>query len=299
MIEQIIVVGGGAIGSVYAAKLAERHDVTLIARAAHAEAIRRGGLRVTGREEGTRAMRAETAVAAIAPHTLVLLTTKVHDSRQAIAPLVDKLRGDTVILCVQNGLGSEDIVKAEVGGRCLVLRAITQFGAIFEQPGVVDYTAAGATLLEPSARSDEIAALLSASGLDGRVSADIKVEIWRKLTFNCVINPITAIVGSHVGGIADSRLDPVRQLVVDECLQVARADGVLFDIDFVPTITDVFGAARTIASMRQDLLKGKPTEIDHMNGAVVALGRRFGIACPVNAALVAVIKAMEARGVAQ
>jgi 2-dehydropantoate 2-reductase len=204
-----------------------------------------------------------------------------------------------VILCVQNGLGSEDIVRAEVGGRCLVLRAITQFGAIYREPGVVDFTAAGATLVEPSARSAEIAALLSASGLDGRVSDNIKIEIWRKLIFNCVINPITAIVASEVRGIADPRLDPVKQLVVDECLRVAAADGVVFDIDFVPTIAEVFGTARTIASMRQDLLKGKPTEIEHMNGAVVALGQRFGIACPVNTALVAIIKGLEARAVAQ
>jgi 2-dehydropantoate 2-reductase len=299
MIDQIIVLGGGAIGSVYAAKLAEHHDVTLIARDAHVDAIRRGGLRVIGREQATRTMRAETAVDTIAPGALVLLTTKVNASRRAIAPIVDKLREDTVIVCVQNGLGSEDIVKEEVGGRCLVLRAITQFGAIFQQPGVVDFTAAGWTLLEPSARSAEIATLLSGSGLDGRVSADIKVEIWRKLIFNCVINPITAIVACEVGGIAEPRLDPVKQLVVDECLAVARADGVVFAVDFMQTIADVFGAARTIASMRQDLLKGKPTEIDHMNGAVVALGRRFGIACPVNAALVALIKTIEARGVAQ
>jgi len=299
MIEQIIVLGGGAIGSIYAAKLAERHDVTLIARPAHADAVRRSGLRIIGHEQATRMMRAETAVGAVAPHALILLTTKVNDSREAIAPLVDMLHDNTVILCVQNGLGSEEIVRAEVGGRCLVLRAITQFGAVFQQPGVVDYTAAGATLLEPSARSAEIAALLSGSGLDGRVSEDIKTEIWRKLIFNCVINPITAIVGSEVRGIVDPRLDPVKQLVVDECLQVARADGVTFDIDFVPTIAERFGAARTIASMRQDLLKGKATEIDHMNGAVVALGRRFGIACPVNAALVAIIKSIEARAVAQ
>jgi 2-dehydropantoate 2-reductase len=299
MIEQIIVLGGGAIGSVYAAKLAERHDVALIARAAHAEAIALCGLRVTGREDVTRRMHAATAVDAIAAHTLILLTTKVNDSRGAILPLVEKLRDDTVILCVQNGLGSEDIVKAAVGGRCLVLRAITQFGAIFQQPGVVDYTAAGATLIEPSARSAEVAALLSESGLDGRVSQNIKSEIWRKLIFNCVINPITAIIASEVRGIADPRLDPVKQLVIDECLLVVRADGVAFDIDFVRTIAEVFGTARTIASMRQDLLKGKPTEIDHMNGAVVALGERFGIACPVNAALVAVIKTMEARAVAQ
>ena len=299
MIDDVIVLGGGAIGSVYAAKLAGRHAVTLIARQAHADAINRDGLRVTGREAATHRIRAGTAIESIAPNTLILLTTKVTHSRQAVAPLAQKVRDDTVILCVQNGLGSEDIVKQEVAGRCLVLRAITQFGAIFEQPGVVDFTAAGATLVEPSPRSVEIAALLTGAGLDGRVSPDIKLEIWRKLIFNCVINPITAIVGAEVGGIADPRLDAWKQLVVDECLQVAAADGVRFDVDFVPTIAEVFGSARTIASMRQDLLKGKQTEIDHMNGAVVALGERFGISCPVNAAPVATIKAMEARGVAQ
>jgi 2-dehydropantoate 2-reductase len=299
VIDQIVVLGGGAIGSVYAAKLAAHHPVTLIARAAHAEAINRDGLVVTGHEAGRYRLRAATAVERIAAGTLILLTTKVTHSRQAVAPLAGQVRADTVILCVQNGLGSEDIVKDAVDGRCLVLRAITQFGAIFQEPGVVDFTAAGATLVEPSARSAEIADLLSRSGLDGRVSDNIKREIWRKLIFNCVINPITAIVGSEVGGIADSRLDPWKQLVVDECLSVAAADGVTFDIDFVPTIAEVFGSARTIASMRQDLLKGKPTEIDHMNGAVVALGRRFGIECPVNAALVATVKALEAHGMAQ
>jgi len=299
VIDQIVVLGGGAIGSVYAAKLAAHHPVTLIARPAHAEAINRDGLVVTGREAGRYRLRAATAVDRIAAGTLILLTTKVTHSRQAVAPLAGQVRADTVILCVQNGLGSEDIVKDAVDGRCLVLRAITQFGAIFQEPGVVDFTAAGATLVEPSARSAEIADLLSRSGLDGRVSDNIKREIWRKLIFNCVINPITAIVGSEVGGIADSRLDPWKQLVVDECLSVAAADGVTFDIDFVPTIAEVFGSARTIASMRQDLLKGKPTEIDHMNGAVVALGRRFGIECPVNAALVATVKALEAHGMAQ
>jgi 2-dehydropantoate 2-reductase len=299
MIDEIVVLGGGAIGSVYAAKLAVGHPVTLIARQAHADAINRDGLRITGREPATHRIQAGTAVERIAPNTLILLTTKVTHSREAVAPLVGKVRDDCVILCVQNGLGSEDIVKQAVAGRCLVLRAITQFGAIFQQPGVVDFTAAGATLVEASPRSAEIAALLTESGLDGRVSPNIKLEIWRKLIFNCVINPITAIIGAEVGGIADSRLDAWKQLVVDECLQVAAADGVTFDIDFVPTIAEVFGTARTIASMRQDLLKRKPTEIDHMNGAVVALGQRFAIACPVNAALVATIKAMEARGVAQ
>jgi len=95
-----------------------------------------------------------------------------------------------------------------------------------------------------------------------------------------------------VGAIADPRLDPLKQLVVGECLEVARTEGVAFEVDFVRTIADVFGSSRNIASMRQDLMRGKPTEIDYMNGAVVDLGRRCGIECPVNAALVALIKAM-------
>jgi hypothetical protein len=174
-----------------------------------------------------------------------------------------------------------------------VLRAITQFGAIVQSPGVIDFTASGYTLIEQSPRSEAIAGVLTACDLDGRVSDDIKTEVWRKLIFNCVINPITSITGSDVGGIADARLDPLKQLVIDECLAVARSDGVDFSVDFLTTIAEVFGPSRNIASMRQDLLRGRPTEIDHMNGAVVDLGRRAGIDCPVNAALVAIIKAMD------
>lgn len=291
--EPIIVLGAGAIGSVYAAKLSTRHPVTVVARRDHVDAIRADGLRLIGKETMTARVDAVTQAGAIAPGTIVLLTTKVNASEAALAPIAGLVRDDTVIVCVQNGLDSEGIARRAVGGRCLVLRAITQFGAIFEAPGLINFTAAGYTLLEDGPRSAAIAELLSASGLDGRVSADITTEIWRKLVYNCVINPITAITGCEVGGIADPRLDPLKQLVIDECLAVARSEGVVFTIDFLATITEVFGASRTIASMRQDLMRGRPTEIDHMNGAVAALGRRAGLDCPVNASLTALIKAMD------
>jgi 2-dehydropantoate 2-reductase len=291
--EPVIVVGAGAIGSVYAVKLAARHPVTVVARRDHVDAIRANGLRLIGRETLTARVEAVTQADAIAPGTVVLLTTKVNASEAALAPIADLVRDDTVIVCVQNGLDSEGIARRAVRDRCLVLRAITQFGAIFQAPGVINYTSPGYTLLEDGPRSGAIAAMLTACGLDGRICADMKTEIWRKLIFNCVINPITAIAGTEVGGIADPRLDPLKQLVIDECLAVARTEGVSFDVDFLPTIAEVFGASRTIASMRQDLMRGRPTEIDHMNGAVVALGLRTGIACPVNAALVAIIKAMD------
>jgi len=287
------VLGAGAIGSVYAVKLAAHHPVTVVVRADHAAAIRAHGLRLIGRETVTARVEAVIALEAIAPGTTILLTTKVNASEAALRPIANLVRDDTVIVCVQNGLDSEGVARRALGGRGLVLRAITQFGAIFQEPGLINYTAAGYTLLEDGPRSAAIAGMLTASGLEGRICADIKTEIWRKLIYNCVINPITAITGTDVGGIADPRLDPLKQLVIDECLAVARTQGVTFDIDFLTTISSVFGTSRTIASMRQDLMRGRPTEIDHMNGAVAELGRRAAIACPVNTALAAIIRAMD------
>jgi len=291
--DSIVVLGAGAIGSVYAAKLSAHHPVTVVARPEHVQAIRSNGLRLIGRETTTVRVNAVTRLDALAANTVVLLTTKVNASEAALAPIAELVRDDTVIVCVQNGLDSEGIARRAVRNRCPVLRAITQFGAIFQGPGLINFTASGYTLLEDGPFSAGIAAMLTTAGLDGRISPDIKTEIWRKLIFNCVINPITAITGTEVGGIADPRLDPLKRLVIDECLEVARSEGVSFEIDFLPTIADVFGASRTIASMRQDLMRGRPTEIDHMNGAVAALGRRKGIDCPVNSALTAIIKAMD------
>jgi len=290
--DHVVVLGAGAIGSLYAAKLAAGNDVTVIGRPNHVAEIERDGLRVIGKETFTARVRALAAVPPLEARTLVLLTTKVNDNRTAAAALAGEVREDTVALCVQNGLHGEEIVKEVLGARCLVLRAITQCGAIFREPGVVDFKIGGETYVEASPRSAAIAELLTGSGLDGRVCEAIAIEVWRKLIFNCVINPITSITGGEVGSIADARLDPIKQLVIDECLRVARADGVTFEIDFIKALTEVFGPSRNTASMRQDLLKRKPTEIDHMNGAVVALGQRYGIACPVNAALVAIIKAL-------
>lgn len=295
-IDRVLVVGAGAIGSLYAAKLASHVPVTVVARDAHAAAIARDGIRVTGVDTFVARIRAVTSVDTIEPSTLLLLTTKVNDNASAIAPLAGALRDDTTIVCVQNGIGGESIVRASLGRRgadAVVLRAVTQFGAIFREPGAVEYKVAGRTLIERHERSGAVATLLTAAGLNGIVCDDIRAEVWRKLIFNCVINPITAITGTDVGSIANPQLDPLKQLVIDECLAVARAEGIAFDVDFCQAIADTFGASRNTASMRQDLLKGKPTEIDHMNGAIVAIGRIHGIDCPVNAALTSIVKAME------
>jgi len=289
----IVVLGAGAIGSVYGAKLSTAHDVTLVARPAHADEINTHGLRITGSEDRTYRVRAVTEVVELAAGTLIVLTTKVSDSESAVRPMVQLLTPDMTILCVQNGLYSERLVKDLVGDRYLVLRAITHFGAIYRTPGVVELKVSATTRIEDGPRSAAIADAFTRCGLDGQVTGRIKDEMWEKLVVNCVINPINAMTRAEVGAIADERLRPLKQLIVDECRRVAARDGVDLAPDFVDRIDRQYAPSRNLSSMQQDLLKGRPTEIDFLNGAVVALGRQYGVECPVNQALTMIIKAME------
>jgi 2-dehydropantoate 2-reductase len=238
-------------------------------------------------------IRAAPAVTQISANALILLTTKVTATAAALEPIAPLVRDDTTILCLQNGLGSEKIARTVLRGRGVVLRGITQFGAIFEKPGAIKYMAAGYTVIEQHPRSDRVADALTAAGLHCRISPNIVAEVWHKTVFNCVVNPITAMLGCEVGGIAQPGLDRLKQLVIDECGAVAVTQGVTFDVDFMREINETFAPSRNIASMQQDLLQGRPTEIDYMNGAVAALGAEHGVPCPVNRALTAIIKAME------
>jgi 2-dehydropantoate 2-reductase len=289
----IIVLGAGAIGSVYGAKLSLGNDVTLVGRAAHAAQINSHGLQITGLEESVYRVRAVTALEAMPPEALVLLTTKVSDSEAAVRSIAALIGSDTTLLCIQNGLYVEDIPKSIVGDRCTVLRAITNLGAIYRTPGVVELKALSSTSIEQSGASAAIAETFRASGLEATVSPRIKDEMWRKLIVNCVINPVNAITRTEVGAIADQRLDPLKRLIVDECVSVARRDGVVFDEDLVGAINSRYGPSRNLSSMQQDLLQGRRTEIDFLNGAVVRLGESFGIPCPVNQALTTIIRQMD------
>ena len=291
---EIIVLGAGAIGSLYGAKLAASNDVTLAGRAEHVAAINANGLRIEGLESRVVRVRAVTTIEKLGPSALVLLTTKVPDSAAAAASIAPLVRDDTTILALQNGLGTEDIVRDAVGARGVVLRGFTQFGGVFKEPGVIEFLARGYTVIEQHERSNEIARVFTAAGLDCRISSDIRRDVWYKLIVNCVVNPITAMLGCEVRGIANPELDPLKRLVVEECLAVAATQGITFETDLVREIDDFFRLSHNIASMLQDVRRHRPTEIDYLNGAVTVLGAREGVDCPVNAALAAIIKAMEA-----
>jgi 2-dehydropantoate 2-reductase len=290
---QVIVLGAGAIGSLFGAKLAADNDVTLIARPDHVDAINANGLRLEGIQTETVHIRAATRVERLERDALILLTTKVPATSAALEPLVPLVRDDTTVIALQNGLGSERVASEAVCGRCPVLRGITQAGAIFAAPGTIKYMVRGHTVLEQHERSERISAMLNAADLECRISPNIQHDIWHKLIFNCVVNPITTIIGSEVGGIADARLRPLKQAVIDECVAVAAAEGIRFDVDFLHEIDAVYGASRNIVSMLQDIRRGRRTEIDYLNGAVAALGQKHGLRCPANSGLTSIINAFE------
>ena len=290
---QILVVGAGAIGSLYGAKLSAGNDVTLIGRTDHVTAINERGLLIEGLEPQTVRIAAATEIERIAPETLILLTTKLADTSAALAPLAKLVRDDTTIVALQNGLNSDESARAVMSNRGVVLRGITQFGAIFEQPGKIRYMVKGHTLLQDHERSARIAEVFNPAGLDCRVCSDITTEAWRKLIFNCVVNPVTTILGCKVGGIVDPTLDRLKSLIIDECLNVAHAECIQIEGNLLEQVNAAYAGSQNIVSMRQDLLRGRATEIDYLNGTVAALGARHGVDCPVNEGLTRIIKAME------
>src|SRR3989338_1489376 len=281
----IIILGAGAIGSLFGAKLSRLNDVTLIARKEHADKISKNGLAVAGLEKKVYKLKAAEKIKEIEEDTLIILSTKVYDSENAIKPIIKLLRKDTIIICLQNGLYSENAVKKIVGNKCAVLRAITNFGAIYLNPGAVNYTNYSYTAIEKSPRSKEIARNFSKCGLNGYAAKDIRKDMWKKLIFNCIVNPLTAILRIENRHVTDEKLNPLKKLIADECTAVARKDGIKFEIDFVNATNDEFRNSRNISSMQQDLLKGKKTEIDYLNGGVARLGKKYGIKCPVNEAI--------------
>lgn len=291
---EIIVLGAGAIGSLYGAMLASANQVTLVGRADHVRAIEENGLRVEGIEARTVRVRAATRVEELKSNSLILLTTKVPATASALESVAPLVRDDTTIVALQNGLDADEIARGALGGCGVVLRGISQFGAIFERPGAIRYMVKGYTLLEDHERSLQIANVLTAAGLDCRITSNIETEVWRKLVFNCVVNPITTILGSEVGQIVDPDLNRLKQLVIDECVAVATAEGISLGTDLMAEIDAAYAGSPNIVSMQQDLLRRRPTEIDYLNGAVAALGARHGLACPVNDGLTKIIRAMEA-----
>jgi len=291
--QKIFVLGAGAIGSSYGALLSRKNDVTLIGRKDHVEAIKTKGLEVTGDMQERFFVKAETEINRIPSDTLILLTTKAHDSAKAIKEIKNLLKNNTVILILQNGLGNKELVKRVVRNKIEVLRGLVTMGAEFSQPGKITLWN-GETILEQTDISRRIAELFNESGLKTRVSNEFEKELWNKLVANCVVNPLTAILRVRDNEIVADALKEVRHGIIEECVEVGRAEGISLEPDLKELIDKKILQYTNLSSMCQDLMKGKRTEIDFLNGRIVELGRRHHIPTPINETLVSLIKSLEA-----
>jgi len=291
---KIFILGAGAIGSVYGALLSERNDVTLIGKKGHIDAVSSKGLSISGDINETFHLKAETEIRQIPEKSLVILTTKAHDSAKAIREIRKLLKHDTAILIMQNGLGNEEIVKRATGSKGKILRGTTTVAAEFFQPGEIRFWH-GETIIEQDEVAEKIVEIFNECMLKTSISDDIKKELWNKLVTNCVVNPLTALFRVRNREIVVESLKAVRHKIVRECVEVGKADGITFPPDLEDKIDREISNYTNFSSMCQDIMKGKRTEIDFLNGKIVELGRKHSIPTSVNEIIVCLIKFLEGR----
>ncbi|HZY70387.1 MAG TPA: 2-dehydropantoate 2-reductase [Thermoplasmata archaeon] len=299
---RVLVFGAGAIGSLFGARLAGAgHDVLLVARPAHAAAVRDRGLRVEGRVEGTYRVAAVERL----PHETstdgVLLTVKSYDVEAAAATIGAQVAPPAPLLMLQNGIGIEGAALAALGlagwpdAPRWVVRGINTVPAQFVRPGVVRQTGEGEVLLgsaEAGAATSAVARfgrLLAGAGIPTKTAGDLPREVWRKLLVNAAINPVTADHGIVNGRLAKDPWRGQALALLHEALEVARAEG--FEFTDAEVERDLWRVVQKTAenrsSMLQDVDAGRRTEVDAISGAILRLGAASGLRLPATRRVVA------------
>lgn len=291
---KIFFLGAGAIGSSYGALLSERNNATLIGRKAHVDAIHKNGLILSGSIRRQFFLKAESIIRRIPSDTLIVLTTKAYDSEDAVKSIRHLLRDDTVLLVLQNGLGIRDSLEGIVENKATVIRGLSTSAAECFDPGKISFWH-GETMLEPSRTSERIAEIFNKSGLRTFIPGDMQKEIWKKLITNCLVNPLTAILRVRNRDIMVDTLEETRHGIIQECMAVGRSEGIDLESDLVTKIEQKLSTYTNYSSMCQDIMRGKKTEIDFINGKIVQLGKKHNISTPLNGLLVSIIRFMEGR----
>ena len=300
---RVCIVGCGAVGSIFAANLAQLDDVELWAydlAQQHVDAINANGLRLSGAGEVVGKLRATSDPGELPACELGIVATKAMHTDAAIAATAHAF-ADGAVCSVQNGIGNEETLAGHVSR---VIRGTTFPAGRIIEPGHVQWDVKGDTTIgpfEPSpATFDEVERLAEActrAGLPTEAVADARGPQWRKLIFNAATNPVGALTGLTHGRVCE---DPaLRRLVsglVDEGKAVAAAQGVVLDADPEELIDH---AARPEvaydhkASMLQDVEARRETEIDYLNGGIARFGREHDVPTPLNEAILALVKGLE------
>jgi len=299
---KICVIGCGAVGGIFAAHLGRLPDVEVYAYdvdADHVRAINDAGLRLSGAGEFTAGIHATTDPGPIPRCDYGIVATKSTQTEAAIAAAARVFDEASAVCSVQNGAGNEEIIARHVRH---VIRGTTFPAGHLIEPGHVGYDIQGDTWIgpfEPSGTSmhlvQELAALLTRSGMNTIALEDARGAQWTKLIFNAATNPVGALTGLDHGSA--TRFAPTGDLfnaLIAEGCAVAQALGIKLDQD--PRVLVEKGArapGRHKASMLQDVLARRPTEVDFMNGAIVQWGEKVHVPTPLNRALWQLIKGLE------
>jgi 2-dehydropantoate 2-reductase len=300
---KIVIVGAGAMGSVFGARLAESgcETVLLDVRADVVEAIESSG--ITVRRDGTERrvpVRATMDAASVGRVDIALIFVKSFHTvaaAESIRPLVDD---STIVATLQNGLGNARIL-AEIFDPGQVVQGVTAESGTSLGPGIVDHPGSAPTYVGPVAgnsltASESFAEVLRSAGFDAQATLDIETEIWKKLVIGASTLPAPALLGLACGPLM--RHPQLHELVDDtarEVVAVARAKGLEVDAeervayihDLLMEVEDAKG------SMVQDIEAGRRTEIDVINGGIVLEADAHGVPVPINRTLVALVKGWE------
>lgn len=289
---KIFILGAGAIGSSYGALLSRKNDVTLIGNRAHVNAINSHGLVIEGEIQGKFSVKAQVRIKEIPRNSLIILTTKAQDCVKAVTDLKPLLRRDTVLFVLQNGLKINELIQGAAGPKIEVVRGLVLMAAEFLEPGRITFWN-GSTIIARTKTGEKIRALLKESGMKATVSENMEREEWRKLVVNCVINPLTAVLRVRNNEIGTTSLREVRHGLVEECILVAKAEGIRLSPGLETEIDHKIRGFTNYSSMCQDIMKGKKTEISFLNGKIVELGKEHGIPTPINETMVGLIRFSE------
>jgi len=308
---RILIAGAGALGSLYGAFLRRAgHDVTLLGRRPHLEAIRERGLRfdgVFGEGVASDFALADSPGGVDGPFDLIVLAVKAYDIESAARPLVTQLARDGALLALQNGLGHLEVLSELFGG-ARVLAAPVLIGATIPEPGRVSVTvyAKPVKIGSPSpaglplARSSAVR--LAAAGIPSEPTDRLLASLWEKMLYNVALNALGAVLRVRYGALGErAETREIMDALIDEGFAVARAedadllwsDAAACRRHFYESLLPPTAAHRS--SMLQDIERRRPTEIAALNGYVVRRAAALGIAAPRNLVVTGLVRATEAR----
>ena len=295
---KVAVMGAGAVGCYYGGMLARAgHDVVLIARPQHVQAVRRDGLHMETKtfDEHVR-LDASTEPSAADGCDLVLFCVKSTDTESAGSQLRAHLSPGALVLCLQNGVDNADRLRTVLPPH-QVAAAVVYVASEMAGPGHVKHHGRGELVIEPSFASQAVAQALIGAGVPTEISDNVRGALWLKLIINCAYNALSAISQLPYGEVVRGPgVTQVMREVVDECLAVAKAEGVIVSGDAHAAVRGIVETMPSqYSSTAQDLARGKSTEIDYLNGLVVRRGEALGLATPANRVLWSLVKLLEGK----